>query len=124
MVIGLLQADITIDSAQQEIEHFELEYFYDHNKNHTIESIQNVEFNATTSNMFTFGFITGNSWFKLTINNQSSTKDFVFELLEPYFNGYTFIRCVKEGGIKRRQVSTTTNKTTTPNTSPPFLLLR
>lgn len=74
----------------QEIKKFELAYYYDENKTETIESIQNINFKETTSNMFTFGFITGNSWFKLTIENQSDNSDFIFQLIEPYFQRVHF----------------------------------
>jgi two-component sensor histidine kinase len=84
------QAKVTIADSMQKIEAFKLQYFYDHNKSHTIESVQKVEFNASTSNMFTFGFITGNSWFKLTIENQSEDEALIFALKEPYFQRIHF----------------------------------
>jgi len=40
--------------------------------------------------MFTFGFITGNSWFKLTIDNRSLNEAFVFQLIEPFFQRVHF----------------------------------
>lgn len=91
LIIGSLWgADITIRDEMQEIESFELAYYHDEGKNHTIESIQAVEFTEKTSNMFTFGFITGNSWFKLTINNQSENRRFIFQLIEPFFQRVNF----------------------------------
>lgn len=74
----------------QTIDSFELEYYYDANKTETIKSIQNIHFKETTSNMFTFGFITGNSWFKLTIDNQSQSNQFIFQLIEPFFQRVNF----------------------------------
>ncbi|CAA6816249.1 MAG: Unknown protein [uncultured Sulfurovum sp.] len=87
---GYLHANIDIYSEMQEVNDFELAYHYDHNKSHTIESIQKVKFKETTSNMFTFGFISGNTWFKLTINNQTQNEQFIFQLIEPFFQRIHF----------------------------------
>ncbi|CAA6808849.1 MAG: Unknown protein [uncultured Sulfurovum sp.] len=85
-----LSANVNIVDEMQEIKNFDLAYYYDENKTETIESIQNINFQQSTPNWFTFGFITGNSWFKLTINNQSKTNKFIFQLIEPYFQRVNF----------------------------------
>jgi len=89
-LLSSLQAHLTINNEMEEIENFQLAYYYDENKTQTIESIQNIDFQKTTSNWFTFGFITGNTWFKLTINNQSQKNQFVFQLIEPFFQRIHF----------------------------------
>jgi two-component sensor histidine kinase len=85
-----LQAKVTITHEMQEIEDFELEYYYDKNKTQTIETIQDIKFQKKTSNFFSFGFVSGNSWFKLTITNKSEAEQFVFQLVEPFFQRVYF----------------------------------
>lgn len=96
-----LQANITIYDDMQTVERFELAYYYDENKTQTIESIQNTSFKQSTSNWFTFGFITGNTWFKLTLNNQSQSKQFVFQLIEPFYQRVNFYS--RENGTWKEQ---------------------
>lgn len=88
--IIVLKAEVIITDDIQRVENFELEYYYDSDKNQTIESIQSVEFKQKTSNVFTFGFISGNSWFRLRVTNKSQTDRFVFQLIEPFFQRIYF----------------------------------
>lgn len=90
LVSTSLYADIHIQNEMQTFDSFELSYHYDDNKTQTIESIQNTNFTKTTSNWFTFGFITGNTWFKLTIHNQSQNEKFIFQLIEPFYQQVNF----------------------------------
>lgn len=85
-----LEAKVVIYNETQRISHFELEYYYDNAKTETIESIQNINFQDKTPNMFTFGFISGNSWFKLIIENKSKANDYIFQLVEPFFQRIYF----------------------------------
>ena len=101
LLISSLNANIHIYDEMQEVANFELEYYLDDNKNKTIEDIQNIDFNKSTSNMFTFGFITGNTWFKLTIDNQSQNRDFVFQLIEPYYQRVHFY--TQKNGVWEKQ---------------------
>ncbi|CAA6807873.1 MAG: Unknown protein [uncultured Sulfurovum sp.] len=98
-----LQANITIHNEMQRVESFELAYYYDENKTQSIESIQNIPFTKSTPNWFTFGFITGNSWFKLTIHNQSQNKEFIFQLIEPFYQRVHFYS--QENGLWQQQGS-------------------
>jgi len=86
----LLYGKVTFYDKVQTINSFQLEYYYDENKTETIESIQNINFQQSTPNWFTFGFITGNTWFKLSINNQSQNSQFMFQLIEPFFQRINF----------------------------------
>ncbi|CAA6809542.1 MAG: Unknown protein [uncultured Sulfurovum sp.] len=74
----------------QNINNFELEYYYDANKSLDINSIQAIEFKKKTSNFFTFGYIDGDTWFRLKVTNQSDTKQFIFQLVEPFFQHVHF----------------------------------
>jgi two-component sensor histidine kinase len=85
-----LHAQVTIHNENQLLDYFELSYYYDENKTETIESIQNIKFTETTPNWFTFGLISGNTWFKLTIHNKSKNNEFVFQLIEPFYQRVHF----------------------------------
>ncbi|MFK5975791.1 MAG: 7TM diverse intracellular signaling domain-containing protein [Sulfurovum sp.] len=88
--IIVVEAKVIIIDNIKQIPNFELEYYYDHNKTETIKTIQDIKFKEKTSNMFTFGYITGNSWFKLTIENQTQNNDYIFQLVEPFFQRVHF----------------------------------
>lgn len=96
-----LYANITIHDEQQTLDDFQLAYYYDESKKETIESIQNIAFTKSTSNWFTFGFITGNTWFKLTLTNKSQSNQFVFQLIEPYYQRVNFYS--QENGVWQKQ---------------------
>jgi two-component sensor histidine kinase len=98
---NILYASITINDKTQEINTFELFYHFDADKKYNIESIQKVNFSKKTSNFFTFGYTDGDTWFKLNIQNNSQEKQFIFRLLEPYFQRINFY--VKEKGQWKKQ---------------------
>ena len=85
-----LHANVTIYNEMQDINNFELDYYYDVNKSLDIKSIQKLDFKEKTSNFFTFGYIDGDSWFRLKVTNQSQSKDFIFQLVEPFFQHVHF----------------------------------
>lgn len=87
---SFLFSNVHIYKDDDVLKNFELLYFHDENKSHTIESIQQIKFLKTTPNKFTFGYIKGNSWFKLHINNNTKNKQFIFQLLEPFFQEIHF----------------------------------
>ena len=86
--LSLAQA-ILVDDIEK-FDDFILEYYQDKEQKMTIETIQKIDFNQQTDNQFTFGYIGGDTWFKLHINNQSQNSRFVLHLNEPFFNEVNF----------------------------------
>ena len=85
-----------IEPNIEEIDTFLLEYYHDKEQKLNINSIQNIEFNKKTSNRFNFGYLTGDIWFKLTLDNQSENRGFIFYLTESFFNEVNFFKFQKE----------------------------
>ena len=61
---------------------FTIKYLYDKNKLLTIENVANMPFEKTTSNSFTFGYLSGITWFKIELENISDTEDYVLSFSE------------------------------------------
>jgi len=97
----LLYSKVTFYDEMQELNNFELEYYFDENRTENIQSIQTLNFSKKTFNFFTFGYTDGNTWFKLKIQNQSQNREFIFRLQEPYFQRVNFY--VKEDGAWQQQ---------------------
>jgi hypothetical protein len=74
----------------ERLNNFSLEYFHDKEQKLDIETIQNIKFDKNTSNKFTFGYLTGDIWFRLTLYNQSQNSNFLFYLTESFFNEVNF----------------------------------
>ncbi len=96
-----LFANVTFDDEMQELKHFELKYYFDANRTQNIKTIVNLKFSKKTDNFFTFGYTDGNTWFKLKIYNKSQSRQFIFQLQEPYFQHINFF--VKENGTWQQQ---------------------
>ena len=94
---NLLFSSVTFTDKRQEINKFELFYHFDKDKKYTIKTIEKANFSKKTSNFFTFGYIDGDTWFKLSIQNNSQEKELIFQLIEPYFQRINFY--VKEYDI-------------------------
>ncbi|MEA2098858.1 MAG: diguanylate cyclase [Campylobacterota bacterium] len=82
---------------------FSINYFYDKNSNLTINDIENQDFPKSTSNSFTFGYITGTTWFKITIDNRSNIEDYVLYFNEAIWK--TFDLYYKQNGIWKEELN-------------------
>ena len=83
-------ADITIEAKVKQVNNFTIAYYHDKEQKYDINTITNINFNQNTSNKFTFGYIIGDIWFKLILDNKSQNRDFVLHLNEPFFNEVNF----------------------------------
>jgi len=81
---NLLSAKIILDDNISKLDNFSIEHYHDETQEMNITTIQKVKFN-TINNKFTFGYIYGDSWFKITINNQSKESDFILYLTESFY---------------------------------------
>lgn len=87
-----LSAKVLLNDTQDCAEEFSIEYYYDASNTLSVEDIQTKTF-ISTSNSFTFGYLPGTTWFKLTLDNNSSQEDFIlnfYETLWKRFNFYEF----------------------------------
>ncbi len=83
LFINFLSAEIIIDNDMKKNDNFLLEYYHDEAQEMNISTIQKVKF-STTNNKFSFGYISGDSWFKLTIDNRSDKSDFILYFTEAF----------------------------------------
>jgi two-component sensor histidine kinase len=81
---NLLSARIILYDNILKLDNFFIEHYHDKVQEMNITTIQKVKFNIV-NNKFTFGYIYGDSWFKVTINNQSQDSDFILYLTESFY---------------------------------------
>ena len=84
-MVHTIFASINILEHSKKTSHFSMGYFYDESKKLSIDVIENQSF-VPSKSQFTYGFKSGNLWFKLEINNQSLNEDFILSFSEPYFS--------------------------------------
>ena len=87
--IQLAFASITLTQKNQLADNFTLLYLHDDSKSLTINNISTKEFTKSISNSFTFGHIDANTWFKISIENQTQYNSLVLYLNEPWFIDFT-----------------------------------
>lgn len=97
ILFSSLMADIVLNIDTEKVENFTLSYFYDENKILDIEEISKKEFIETTPSQFSFGYINGATWYKVTINNQSDKQDYILSFLEAFSDNLNLYR--EEGGM-------------------------
>ena len=78
-------ATVTITQENQLADNFTLPYLYDDSRALTITDISTTHFDTNTSNRFAFGHLSGNTWFKIKIRNQTQNNSLVLYLDEPWF---------------------------------------
>ncbi|WP_294966920.1 7TM diverse intracellular signaling domain-containing protein [Sulfurimonas sp.] len=78
-------AVVTLPKNMQKVQHFDIGYYYDDTGILDINKLSSKTFTQNSS-QFTFGFKTGNLWFKIDAKNSSLNEEFVLYLSEPYFS--------------------------------------
>ena len=78
----LLQDDKTI------YDDFTIEYFYDKTSQATITDIVQKDFTQSSSNSFTFGYISDVIWFKIDVENLSEKDEFVLSFKEVLWSSF------------------------------------
>ena len=91
LFINTLYSNVILEENIDKKANFVLEKFYDNSKQLTIKDIQNKSF-VKISSQFTFGHKEGNLWFKITVQNKSTTDKFILYFTEPYFHELSLYR--------------------------------
>ncbi len=84
--INFLYAKITISEGDTKIDNFNILYYYDKSQKLSIDQIKQIDFTKQIDSQFTLGYLSGNNWFKIEIENKSDKDDFVLYFTEPYFD--------------------------------------
>ncbi|MDH4944940.1 diguanylate cyclase [Sulfurimonas sp. C5] len=84
-----LSANIVVSHNEECAKNFSIEYYYDDTNTLSIEDIQTKTF-VSTSNNFTFGYLRGTTWFKITIDNNSSEENFIISFYETLWKTFNF----------------------------------
>lgn len=79
---------VTIDSTVEKVDNFQIEYYYDEQATLGIKDINQLNFKQTSNSQFTFGYLNGNTWFKIKIKNQSQNENFVLYFTEPLWQKF------------------------------------
>ncbi len=81
-------ADAEIQPDNTTIDSFTLNYLYDETRQYTINEISQKNFPLQINNRFAQGYLEGNSWFKLTVHNNTQNQHFVLYLSEPFWDQF------------------------------------
>jgi len=90
-----------LEKNREQLENFSLHYYHDKEQKLNIDTIQDIKFDKQTSNKFTFGYLTGDIWFKLTLRNQSQNSNFIFYLTESFFHEVNFFEAHQNSWTKQ-----------------------
>ncbi|WP_428746084.1 sensor domain-containing diguanylate cyclase [Sulfurimonas sp.] len=90
-----LSAKITLTDSAECYKNFTIKYYYDETSKLTLQDIQNKKF-KTTKNNFTFGYLSGTTWFKIVIQNNSTKKNFILDFSEILWKSFNFYQ-LKDG---------------------------
>ena len=88
LLIDFAAATVILNDEKVKYDDFTISYLHDENRLLTIEDVSEMEFKEYISNQFAQGYRSGNAWFKITLHNQSSTKDFVLYFTEPLWRTF------------------------------------
>jgi two-component system, sensor histidine kinase LadS len=84
-----LSAKVILTNEKECYKNFTIEYYYDETNKLTIQDIQNKKF-KTTKNNFTFGYLSGTTWFKIVVENNSSKQNFILDFSEILWKSFNF----------------------------------
>jgi diguanylate cyclase (GGDEF)-like protein len=92
LFIYSLNASIVLTDETKKVDNFALSYFYDDSQLLNIEQISQKEFTQTTRSAFSFGYVDGTTWYKLTLTNESQNEHYVLSFLEAFSDGLNLHR--------------------------------
>jgi len=87
-----LSANVILDNATKKVDNFTLSYLYDPSQLLSVEQISQTKFTKTLPSQFSFGYIDGTTWYKITVENQSDTEEFILSFLEPFSDALNLYR--------------------------------
>ncbi|MBN2825420.1 MAG: hypothetical protein JXQ76_08860 [Campylobacterales bacterium] len=93
--MGTLMGEVVVHDNISQYDNFSMEYYLDESQIVDIDKLSQETFKPA-NNKFTFGYIKGNIWFRLKIENQSHYRNLILALSETYFNYVDFYW--QEGG--------------------------
>ena len=79
------QSSVLITETSRKIDDFSIQYLYDKENFHTINSITEATFTDEISNQFSLGYKSGAAWFKIVIHNQSPNQRFILQFTEAFW---------------------------------------
>ena len=117
------QSSALITDTSKKLDNFSIQYLYDKDNSHTINSIINTSFSDEISNQFSLGYRSGAAWFKIIIYNQSSNHRFVLQFTEPFWSTFDLYEFSDDKWhILKNGLLTPLNKRTIENATPSFPL--
>ncbi len=116
-------ADAEIQPDNTTIDSFTLNYLYDDSRQYSINEISRKDFPLQINNRFTQGYLEGNSWFKLTIHNNSREQRFVLYLSEPFWDQFDLYYQKQQQWVSHKNgLSVPLNRRDYNDTHPAFTL--
>ncbi|NOR58317.1 MAG: hypothetical protein GQ474_07325, partial [Sulfurimonas sp.] len=123
LFIYSLNASIVLTDETKKVDNFTLSYFYDDSQLLNIEQISQKEFTQTTRSAFSFGYVNGTTWYKLTLTNKSQNEHYVLSFLEAFSDGLNLYR-EKDGVFTKSEsgLSVPLEKREMHDSNPTFML--
>jgi len=122
-LISFASATVVIQEQSGKIDNFSLEYYYDKSRTLSIDEVSKKTFNKRVSSQFAFGYLEGNSWFKLTLQNNTQNDSIILYLTEPFFEEVELFK-YEEDKFKKESIGlfTPLEKRNINDISPAFVL--
>ena len=98
-----LGANIILTDEIKKVSKFTLSYLYDEERTLNIEQISQKEFTKSTPSQFSFGYLDGTTWYKLTITNKSKKENYILSFLEAFSDGLNLYK--EEDGVFTKSAS-------------------
>ncbi|MGA9046449.1 sensor histidine kinase [Sulfuricurvum sp.] len=118
-----LFGSLVISEGTKSISDFSLAYHYDETSGLGIEEINDLHFTQTIHSHFSQGYKEGTAWFKITIENKSTNRDFVLCFTEPFWSTFNLYEPTPKGWIKHQNgLSTPLKRYEIQNANPTFKL--
>lgn len=117
-------ASIVISEGTKSISDFSLLYHYDETSALSIDDVSDLNFTQTIPSHFSQGYKEGTAWFKITIENKSTNRDFILCFTEPFWSTFNLYEPVSKGWIKHKNgLSTPLSHYEIQNANPTFKLI-
>ncbi len=104
LLLGLwlpnLYASIVVPENGAVVTDFSLSYLYDEDAKLRIEEAAGAKYTHRIPSRFTLGYREGALWFKITVQNQSSNRDFVLAFSEPFWSVFNLYEPAPHGWKK------------------------
>lgn len=89
LLVSSAFSNVTLSNKTDVYDDFPISYYYDENNALKIEDIEKKDFTQKIENQFTFGYVSGTFWFKISIKNETARERFFLSFKKLYADEFT-----------------------------------